>query len=152
MPREPDPLTLSAVVRRAAEVVDPEGEDSAVGALERHFEDADEPITAIDALELRLATAAEEVDVEDPAVSMAVATVLYLAHRRDELDAPADDVLRLAARAEWKADPPDAVAGRGGLTLDPPMLEVVRRCASVMGRDGVASGADPVPGRLTRAT
>lgn len=112
MSREPDPLTLSAVVRRAAEVVDPEGDDSAVGALEQHFEDADEPITAIDTLELRLATAAEEVDVdvEDPAVSMAVATVLYLAHRRDELDAPADDVLRLAARAEWKADPPDAVA------------------------------------------
>jgi hypothetical protein len=112
MPREPDPLTLSAVVRRAAEVVDPESEDSAIGALEQHFEDDDEPITAIDTLELRLATAAEEidVDVEDPAVSMAVATVLYLAHRRDELDAPADDVLRLAARAEWKADPPDAVA------------------------------------------
>ncbi|MBA2261585.1 MAG: hypothetical protein H0W03_02830 [Solirubrobacterales bacterium] len=110
MPREPEPLTLSAVVRRAAEVVDPEGEDSAVGALERHFEDDDQPITAIDTLELRLATAAEEVDVEDPAVSMAVATVLYLAHRRDEFDAPAEDVLRLAARAEWKADPPDAVA------------------------------------------
>ncbi|MCP9490616.1 MAG: hypothetical protein MSC31_12170 [Solirubrobacteraceae bacterium MAG38_C4-C5] len=93
-----------------------------MGALEQHFEDADEPITAIDTLELRLATAAEEVDVdvEDPAVSMAVATVLYLAHRRDELDAPADDVLRLAARAEWKADPPDA-GGRlsnGGKTAN----------------------------------
>ncbi len=111
MPREPDPLTLSAVVRRAAEVVDPEGEDSAVGALEQHFEDHDEPITAVNSLELRLATAAEEVDVdvEDPAVSMAVATVLYLAHRRDEFEAPADDILRLAARAEWKGDPPDAV-------------------------------------------
>ena len=112
MPREPDPLTLSAVVRRASEVVDPEGDDAAVGALEQHFEDDDEPITAINTLELRLATAAEDVDVdvEDPAVSMAVATVLYLANRRDELDAPAEDVLRLAARAEWKADPPDAVA------------------------------------------
>jgi hypothetical protein len=31
MPREPEPLTLSSAVRRAAEVVDPEGEDSAVG-------------------------------------------------------------------------------------------------------------------------
>lgn len=112
MPTEPEPVTLSAVVRRAAEIVDPEVGDGAVGDLERWFEDADEPIAAVDALDRRLATAAEGVDadVEDPAVSMAVATVLYLAHRRDELDAPAEDVLRMAARAEWKADPPDAVA------------------------------------------
>jgi hypothetical protein len=40
---------------------------------------------------------------------MAVALILYLAHRRDELEDDADDVLRLAARSEWKGQPPAAV-------------------------------------------
>jgi hypothetical protein len=40
---------------------------------------------------------------------MAAATILYLAHRRDELDAEPDKILRLAARAEWKGDPPQRV-------------------------------------------
>ena len=37
---------------------------------------------------------------------MAVATILYLAHRRDELGDEPSKILRLAARAEWKGDPP----------------------------------------------
>jgi hypothetical protein len=40
---------------------------------------------------------------------MAAATILYLARRRDELDDDPDTILRLAARAEWKGDPPEAV-------------------------------------------
>jgi hypothetical protein len=40
---------------------------------------------------------------------MAAATILYLAHRRDELHADPDHILRLAARAEWKGDPPEQV-------------------------------------------
>lgn len=112
MPTEPQPVTLSQVVRRAVEVVDPTSEDAQLGDLEAQFEDDDQPITAIDTLDRRLATAAEAIDpdVEDPAVSMAVATVLYLAHRRDHLDSHPDDLLRLAARAEWKDRPPAVVA------------------------------------------
>ena len=66
---------------------------------------------AIENLEERVAIAVEGVDVEidDPAVSMAAATILYLAHRRDELHADPEHILRLAARAEWKGDPPEAV-------------------------------------------
>ena len=35
--------------------------------------------------------------------------ILYLAYRRDEFDDDPGDILRLAARAEWKGDPPAAV-------------------------------------------
>jgi hypothetical protein len=82
-----------------------------LGDYERFFEDADEPITAIQNLEERLALAAEGVDamVDDPSIAMANAVVLYLAHRRDEFDDDPEDILRLAARAEWKGHPPEAV-------------------------------------------
>jgi hypothetical protein len=77
------------------------------------------PVTAIQNLEERVAIAVEGVDVEieDPAVSMAAAAILYVAHRRDELGDDPDKILRLAARAEWKGEPPvsvrDWLADRG---------------------------------------
>jgi hypothetical protein len=40
---------------------------------------------------------------------MAAATILYLARRRDELHDDPDKILRLAARAEWRGDPPGSV-------------------------------------------
>jgi hypothetical protein len=48
--------------------------------------------------------------VGDPAVQMAGATILYLAHRRDEMSDRDEDILRLAARAEYKGDPPEFIA------------------------------------------
>ena len=111
MPTEPESITLSELVRRAVELCDPEGQDADLGDFEAEFEDADEPVTSIENLEERLAIAEEGVDydIDSPAISMAVATVLYLAHRRDEVDDEPTDVLRLAVRAEWKGDPPEAV-------------------------------------------
>jgi len=111
MPAEPQPITLFDVAKRAVEVSDPDDRDSRLGDLLEQFEDADEPVTAIQNLEERVAIAVEGVDVEidDPAVSMAAATILYLAHRRDELEDDPEKILRLAARAEWKGDPPAAV-------------------------------------------
>lgn len=111
MPAEPRPVTLFEVAKRAIEVSDPDDRDARLGDLLEQFEDADEPVTAIQNLEERVAIAVEGVDVEidDPAVSMAAATILYLAHRRDELHDEPHKILRLAARAEWKGDPPDAV-------------------------------------------
>jgi hypothetical protein len=112
MPTNPEPVTVADVVRRAVEICDPADTDPALGDLLVQFEDADEPVTTVENLEERLALAAEGVDVglESPAVSVAVSTALYLAFRRDELDDDPHDVLRLAARAEWQGDPPDAVA------------------------------------------
>jgi hypothetical protein len=111
MPTEPQPITLFEVARRAIEISDPDDRDSRLGDLLEQFEDADEPVTAIQNLEERVAIAVEGVDVEidDPAVSMAAAAILYLAYRRDELHDEPDKILRLAARAEWKGDPPEAV-------------------------------------------
>ena len=40
---------------------------------------------------------------------MANAVVVYLAFRRDEFDDDPEDILRLAARAEWRGDVPTAV-------------------------------------------
>ena len=111
MPTEPQPITLFEIAKRAVEIADPTDADERLGELLEQFEDADEPVTAIENLEERVAIAVEGVDVEidDPAVSMAAATILYLARRRDELRAEPSKILRLAARAEWKGDPPEAV-------------------------------------------
>src|SRR5262249_57634650 len=94
--------------------------DGKLGDFRAQFEDDDEPVTTVQNLEERVAEAAQAVDpdIEDPAVSMAAATILYLARRRDELDDHPSKILRLAARAEWKGDPPELVVdwlrGRGG--------------------------------------
>jgi hypothetical protein len=119
MPTNPRPTSLFEVARRAVEISDPDGGDSRLGDLLAQFEDADEPVSSVQNLEERVADAVEGVDVEidDPAVSMAAATILYLARRRDELDDEPATILRLAARAEWKGDPPgrvlDWLADRG---------------------------------------
>ena len=111
MPTEPRPISLFDIARRAVEIADPADRDLRLGHLLAQFEDADEPVTAIESLEERVALAVEGVDVEidDPAVSMAAATILYLARRRDELHDDPSKILRIAARAEWKGDPPRQV-------------------------------------------
>ena len=111
MPTEPQPLSLADLARRAVQICDPDDADAVLGDYLIQFEDADEPVTAIQNLEERLALASEGVDadVADPAVAVANAVVLYLAHRRDEFDDDPQDVMRLAARNEWKGNPPEAV-------------------------------------------
>lgn len=111
MPAEPRPITLFEVAKRAVDVCDPADEDPSLGSLLAQFEDSDEPVAGLENLEEKVAIAVEGVDVEDedPAVEMATATILYLARRRDEMSADDQHILRLAARAEWKGDPPDRV-------------------------------------------
>ncbi len=112
MPTEPDPITLAQIVHRAVEICDPDGGDGDLSALLERFEDADEPITAVVEIDQRMAeaTAAIEPDGTAPSLAMAAAVVVYLAHRRDELDAPRETVLSLAARAEFDGAPPPHVA------------------------------------------
>jgi hypothetical protein len=113
MPTEPEPITLAEVAKRAVEIADPSDVDAVLGQYLMQFEDADEPITSVENLEERVALAAEgvDVDVEDPSVMVANAVIIYLAHRRDELDADPEHILRLAARNEWRGEPPEAVIG-----------------------------------------
>ena len=104
------PPSLFEVVHRAVEVTDPSGEFG-VGDLLRYVEDNDEPVTAHADIEEDLAELKGRVDPqdEDPAVMMAIAVATYLAFRRDELKDDPGDILRLAARAEYDASPPDNV-------------------------------------------
>jgi hypothetical protein len=111
MPTDPEPITMFDVAKRAVEIADPANTNGDLGELLLQFEDRDEPVTTVDGLERQVAEAAARVDpeIQDPAVSMAAAMVLYLAHRRDALYDTPDTIMRLAARAEWKGDPPAAV-------------------------------------------
>lgn len=103
-------MTLAQAVRRAAAIVDPEDRDAAVGDFERAFEDADEPVRGIDVQE-RVATVLADLDpaVASGALGMVGAVTTYLSFRRDALDGEPDELLRLAARAEWQGDPPQVV-------------------------------------------
>lgn len=104
--------TLAEVVRRAVQVCDPDGREDAAGELERRFADRDEPVTAPDDVELELAEAKGAIDPqdEDPAAITTAAVATYLAFRRDEMDADPDELLVLAARAEFDGHPPQLVA------------------------------------------
>ncbi len=107
MPTDRTLLSLSDLVHRAAAIVDPDNEDPAVAELVARHDDADEPVRGIlDSLEERLAWGADE----DPAVVMAQAVVLYLAHRLDEFDGDPEQLLQLAARSEFDGAPPEPIA------------------------------------------
>jgi hypothetical protein len=112
MPTEPEPVTLAQVVHRAVEVVDPDGDDPDVTDFLVRYEDADEPVTAVEDVGQRLAEAAGALDPQQEAgpLQVAVAVATYLAHRRDELPDDPDEIVRLAVRAEFEGNPPQPVA------------------------------------------
>jgi hypothetical protein len=111
MPTEPETPTLAQIVHRAVEVCEDSTAESLDELLER-FEDADEPITAVEDVEARLEREMGPVDFDegDGALTMARAVITYLAHRRDEIDEDPVELIRLAARAEFQGHPPDYVA------------------------------------------
>jgi hypothetical protein len=104
--------TLATIVHRAAEVTDPAGnEDGASGLLER-FEDRDEPVAVPERTEQEIAEAKGAIDPqdEDPVAMMTAAVATYLAYRRTEVERDREDLLVLAARAEFDGNPPEIVA------------------------------------------
>src|SRR4051794_11464249 len=113
MSTEPGVPTLSEVVHRAVTVCDPDGDDQGLAELLERFEDSDEPVTAEPDVESTLAEAKGVVDPQDddPAVQMAAAVATYLAHRRTQMPSEREELLRLAARAEFEGKPPPHVAG-----------------------------------------
>src|SRR3954454_8258313 len=107
MPTDRDLISLADLVRRAAAIVDPPGEDPAVEEFAVRFEDADEPVRGeLDGLEERILWGVDE----DAPIVMAQALTLYLAHRLDQVDDTPENLLRLAARAEFDGHPPENVS------------------------------------------
>jgi hypothetical protein len=104
--------TLFAIVHRAAEVCDPSGAEEGASELLRRFEDRDDPVGSAAEAEQVIAEAKGAIDPqdEDPAATMTAAVATYLAYRRDELDNDREDLLVLAARAEFDGKPPEPVA------------------------------------------
>jgi hypothetical protein len=103
--------TVFEVVQRAAAVCDPDGDDELIADLLLAFEDRDEPVTALDERDRTFFETAERVAGALPSagVEMAAAVATYLAFRRDEISDDDDDLLRLAARAEYGDNPPAEV-------------------------------------------
>ncbi|MCW3030906.1 MAG: hypothetical protein JWM66_1039 [Solirubrobacterales bacterium] len=114
MPTDPRPVTLADVVRRAVDVCELGAPaDDRLGDLLERFEDADVPVRGLEDVELRLDEVLGTIDVDwedDPVLAMAGAVAVDLAFRPDELNADAEKLLRLAARAEFDGRPPPAVA------------------------------------------
>jgi cell pole-organizing protein PopZ len=106
-----EPPTLAEVVHRAVEAVDPDGREEGPAELLRRFEDRDEPVTAQADVEEEIAEVKGAIDPqdEDPAVVMTAAVATYLAFRRTELERDPQELLRLAARAEFQGEPPPNV-------------------------------------------
>jgi hypothetical protein len=102
MPTEPHTPTLAETVRVACDVADPSAGDELVTQLLTRFEDRDEPITAVIDIEEQMAEAHGIIDPDgdSEALRNAVAVATYLAFRRDQFDADADDLIRRATAAE----------------------------------------------------
>jgi hypothetical protein len=107
-----DTPTLFTIVHRAVEVCDPEGRQDGAGALLARFEDRDEPVGEPAVAEQEIAEAKGAVDPqdEDPVATMTAAVATYLAYRRTELERGREELLVLAARAEFDGNPPEPVA------------------------------------------
>src|SRR3954451_10802375 len=107
MPTDRDSITLSELVRRAAAIVDPPGEDAAVEEFAVRFEDADEPVRSeLEGLEERMLWGVDE----DAPIVMAQAVTLYLAHRLEDLENTPEHILLHAARSEFDGHPPANVS------------------------------------------
>ena len=104
--------TVSEVVRRAVDACDFEGDADGLAEFFLRFEDRDEPVSALGERAPREFFEQEgmvEGQDPEPSLVMAAAVATYLAFRRDGVNDD-DDLLRLAARAEFGDDLPPHVA------------------------------------------
>jgi hypothetical protein len=107
------PPTVADVVRRAVEACYPAGSDGALDAFLRHYEDRDEPVSALEGREREFfeQAGALQGQGDEPGLTMAAAVATYLAFRRDAAGGGDADLLRHAVLAEFDGRPPEAVAG-----------------------------------------
>jgi len=112
MPTEPEPLTLAEAVHRAVRACDPAGESSSAADVLARFEDRDEPVAGLADVDGRLAEEFGALDPQedDPVVQMIRAITVYLSYKRNQVDTHDEELLRLAARAEYQGNPPEPVS------------------------------------------
>ncbi len=103
--------SVADVVHRAVAACDPDDADELIADFLLAFEDRDEPVTALAERDRTFFESAQRVRGTMPAagVEMTAAVATYLAFRRDEIDDDDDDLLRLAARAEYGDNPPEEI-------------------------------------------
>ena len=104
-------VSVSALVREAVALCDPEGTDEAASQLLMAFEDDDRPAVGLgDSLAEELRTTVDGLDPEhdSAAAEVAAAVAAYLAtepHGGPDREA----TLRVAARIAWNGNPPEHV-------------------------------------------
>lgn len=103
--------SISQIVNRAADVVDPTGADADVAAFFERFEDSDEPATVLEdpAQTFEEARASIDVDGASAPLSVTAAVASYLAYKREQIDGDADQIVRLAVKAGFDDNPPEPV-------------------------------------------
>jgi hypothetical protein len=111
MPTEPEPVTLFDVVSRAVAVCDQSGVDADLGELVERFEDADAPIGDQEAARERIYEEVGALDPqeEDGPLQLAAAIAVYLCFKRDHVDQPPAQLIRLAVSAEYHEEMPEVV-------------------------------------------
>lgn len=102
--------TVFEVVQRAVAVCDPDGDDELIADFLLAHEDRDEPVSSLEQADREFFEAAARIAGALPSagLQMAAAVATYLAFRRDGIDDD-EDLLRLAARAEYSDSPPDEI-------------------------------------------
>ena len=102
---------MSAVVREATAISDPEGVETAATALYEEFEDDDRPATAPEDLGGELLGAVRTLDPEgdEPAAWAAAAAAVWLATNPSQSD-QGDHVLREGARLVFEGKPPEPLS------------------------------------------
>ena len=111
MPESIETVTVSDVVRRAVELVDPAGADAIAPELLLAYEDDDRAAVGLGAsLWDELRSSVEGLDPEggSGAAAVAAATAFFLT---TQLEGGSDDAatIREAVRVAWSGDPPDHV-------------------------------------------
>jgi hypothetical protein len=104
--------TVSAAVRDAVSICDPDGAEEGVTAFLESFEDDDRPATAAEDLPGELLSTARGIDAngEQPALAAAAATAAWLATNPSQSDA-GDHALREGVRLVFQGQPPEPLRG-----------------------------------------
>ena len=107
---ETDIKTVSELVRHAAAICDPDGQDDVVASIYTRFEDDDRPAFGVDDLRGELRGMLDGVDPEGDSATaaMTAAVATFLATQPGQADKP-EVAMREGARLFWQGEPPEPI-------------------------------------------